>query len=405
MCSSDLLDEGTKSRSASDIASTASALGASLSVGSSDELSWVGVDLLTAELGPSLDLLADVALQPKFASAEFDRVKGEILTSIRNGRGEPRDVAARAFLRALYGSAHPYAAPAIGDEAGVSAITAKDVAAFYKTWWHAGNAAFVVSGAVKPDEVRAALDARFGKWKAGKATRLTVAPPSVPMKPQIVFVPQEGAVQSVLRIGTVGPNRTSPDFMAANVAGTLVGGMFSSPINMNLRETHGWSYGAYAGFSEARDHGTFAVRTSVQADKTAPAVAEVLKELANAAGREPTAQELSLVRDNLLESLPGTFETNSGTAAAFLAVPQFGLTEDWLVAFRKDVNAVDGASAARAAKAGFDVNRLLIVVVGPRTVATKPDAAGATAGAADTTVDVVAELKALGYDFREVTAP
>jgi zinc protease len=390
-----LLDEGTKTRTGAQIAAEAQSLCAELSVGAGEEVSWVALDALAGEpLAKSLDLLADVALNPRFDAKDFARVQTETLTSIQSARAEPRDVAARVFLQQLWGANHPYGTPAVGSEASVKAIKADDVKKFYKSWWHAGNAAIVVSGAVDEATLKPLLEQRLGAWKAAKGTRPDVLAPSVPSKTRVVFVEQPGAVQSVLRVGTAGPKRTAPEFQAANVAGTIVGGMFWSRLNMNLREEHGWSYGAYGGFSENRDFGTFAVRTSVQADKTAPAVAEVLKELAAAAQTAPGDDVLVRAKDGLTKSLAGNFETNAGTAGSFLAVPQFGLPTDLWSIWLQDLGKVDAAAAAAQAKRYFDNNRMLVVVVGPRTI----EADGKT-------VDVVAELKALGHELVEAKSP
>ncbi len=394
-----LLDEGTTTKTGAQLAADAAMLGASLSTGQGEEVAWVSVDALTGEtLAPSLDLLADVAQRPKFEDAQFTRVKAETLTSIQSQRAEPRDVVARAFAEQLFGSAHPYGTPSIGSEASVGAITSKDVKKFYSTWWHAKNAAIIVAGAVKQADVQPLLEARFGTWKAGKSTRLSTAAPSPMAKTRVVFVEQPGAVQSVIRIGTTGVPRTSPDYQAANVAGTLVAGMFSSRVNMNLREEKGWSYGAYGGFSEARDHGVFSVRTSVQADKTAPAVTELLGELTAAAGRTPTDAELKMTRDYLLKSLPGNFETNSSTATSFVGAAVYGLGPEVWRTYVADLGAVSAEQAALSAKRHFDASRQLVVVAGPRTIEVPGE------GGAPTKVDVVAELKALGYEFVEVPA-
>jgi zinc protease len=394
-----LLDEGTKTRTGAQLAADAAMLGADVSVGQGDEMAWVSVDALTGEaLAPSLDLLADVTLNPKFDEGQFKRVQDETLTGIQSQRAEPRDVAARAFAAQLFGTNHPYGTPTVGSESSVRALKSKDVKAFYKTWWHAGNAAIVVSGAVTQADVQPLLEARFGAWKAGKATRLTAPAPSPLAKTRVVFVEQPGAVQSVIRLGTTGVSRTSADYQAANVAGTLLAGIFSSRVNMNLREEHGWSYGAYGGFSETRDHGIFAVRTSVQADKTAPAVAELLKELTAAAGRTPTADELKMTKDYLLKSLPGNFETNGATANSVANAVAFGLGADMWPKYVTELGAVTAEQSASTAKRYFDTARQLVVVVGPRTIEVKDDAGNAT------TVDVLGELKALGYELVELPA-
>ncbi len=395
-----LLDEGTRTRTGAQIAGEAALLGADLSVYQGDEMAWVALDALTgAPLAGSLDLMADVALHPKFDAREFARVKTETLTAIQSQKAEPRDVVTRAFASQLYGDAHPYGTPSIGSEASVSGLSIGDAKKFYKTWWHAGNAAIVVAGAVTQAKIQPLLEARFGTWAVGKATRPTVAPAAAPLRTRVVFVAQPGAVQSVIRVGTVGVARPSPEFMAANVAGTVLAGMFSSPVNMKLREELGWSYGAYGGFSDSRVHGTFAIRTSVQADKTAPAVAELVKELLRAAGTPPTEASLELSKNYLKKSLPGNFETNSGTAGSFAWVPGFGLPADMWRAYPAEVDAVGVAQAHAAAARYFDPARQLVIVAGPRTFEV-PGEGGAT-----TSVDVVQELTALGYEFVELSAP
>lgn len=391
-----LLDEGTRTRNAEQIAATAASLGAELSVQGGDEYAAVVLKSLGGEpLAPSLDLLADVALNPKFDKATFARVKAEILADIQDEKSEPRMVAYRVALRELWGADHPYGTPAIGDEKSIGAIQAGDPASYYKTWWHAGNAAFVVTGALTPAQAKDMLNARFGKWAKGTSQRPAVTPPAVPLKTRVVFVEQPGAVQSVLRVVTPGPARTSPEFMSANVAGTIVGGMFSSRINMNLREEHGWSYGAYGGFSENRDHGVFGVRASVQADKTAPAITEILKELKGAAAAAPSKELLVMAQDSIGKALPGNFETNVATATAFMQIPQFGLPADAWQTYNRDLYAVTADAALEMAKKYFDPSRLVVVVVGPRSVEVDDGQGGRKS------VDVVAELKGLGFEYVE----
>jgi zinc protease len=384
-----LLDEGTTTRTGAQLAAEATGLGADLGVGAGDELAWVSVDALARNLSPSLDLLADVTRNPRFEKAEVARVRNETLASIQAARAEPRDGASRAFAAQLFGKSHPYGTPSVGTAESVERLRLKDVRDFHAQWWHAGNAGFVVTGNVSEGALKDLLEARFGVWKARPAARTPVAPATAPLKTRVVFVDQPGAVQSVLRIGGISPARNDAGFMAANVAGTLVGGMFSSRINMNLREEHGWSYGAFAGFAESRDAGTFSVRTQVQADKTAPAVVEILKELAAAAAKAPTPEEMSLTQDYLLKSLPGNFDTNATTAGSFLAIPQFGMGPDLWAKYVTEVKTVDAPTAQAAAQKWFAPEHLIIVVAGPRTVEVDDGKGGKQV------VDVVKELRAL----------
>ena len=391
-----MLDEGTATRDSATIASDAAQLGSELSINAGDENVVVALESLTREtLVPSLDLLQDVVLRPKLAKADFARVRGDVLASLQAAKSEPNDVARRVFLAQLWGADHPYGVPVAGTDASVGALKLADIAKAYKDNWHAGNASFVVSGNVDPATFLPLLEARFGGWKKGAATRAAVAPPVALLKPRVVFKEQAGAVQSVLRVGAVSVSRTSPDYYQDQVAVTLLGGMFSSRLNMALREEKGWSYGAYCGLSDSRDHGILQARSSVQADKTSEAVTVVLEELAGQVARVPTEAEMTLTRDSLVKSLPGMFESNAATAGAFLQVPQFGLPVDSWDGYGAKVNGVDAAATASASQALLSPAHMLVVVVGPRT--TEVTATDGT----KSTVDVVENLKKLGMEFVE----
>ncbi len=365
----DMLDEGTATRSALQISSDATGLGAELSTSANSDYAEIALDALTGDtLAASLDLLADVALKPKFDSKEFARVQKETLAQLQNLASDPRDIANRQFARQIFGKDHPYGTPSIGDTASVKSLKVADVQAYYKTWYTPANTAIVLSGAISAADAKTMLDARFGAWTKPSIKRPTVAAPATPLKTRVVFIEQKGAVQSILRVGTTGVSRTGPEYWNANLAGTITAGMFSSRINMNLREEHEWSYGAGGGFSDARDFGTFTVRTSVQADKTAEAIDQILIELKAAASKPPADADLKLARDSLLKSLAGNFDTNENTAAAFEQVPDFGLGTDMWQQYVKDANAALPDGIYAAAKGYFAPERQIIVVVGPKTV-------------------------------------
>ncbi len=387
----DMLDEGTATRSALKINSDATALGAVLGTASAPDHAEISIDALTGDsLGPSLDLLADVALKPKFDSKEFSRVRAETLAQIQAQASDPREIATRTFAQQIFGSTHPYGTPSIGDTASVKALKVSDVQAFYKSWYTPANTTIVISGAITEADAKTLLDARFGTWAKTGVKRPTVTAPAVPLKPRVVFVNQPDAVQSVLRIGTPGVTRTGPEYWNATLAGTITAGMFSSRINMNLREEHGWSYGAGGGFSDSRDFGTFSVRTSVQADKTAESITEILKELKAAASAPPAEADLKMARDSILKSLAGNFETNEATAGSFVQAPQFGLGADLWRAYVTDASAALPDGVYAAAKTYFNPDRQIIVVVGPAKTTVEGKE-----------VDVLGNIKALGFEVVE----
>lgn len=390
-----LLDEGTKRRDGATLAADASGLGATLSTWSEMDKMVVEVNALTGDtLAPTLDMLAEVVLSPRFDKADFTRVQSQVLTGILSARSDPRTVGRLAFARNLYGADHPYGLPLSGTEASVKGIKLKDVQDFYAQRAHAGNATLVVTGAISPDALLPLLEARFGGWKALANTRSKVEIPTAPEKTRLVFIEQPGAVQSVIRLGSFTPSRHDDAYWPANLAVYLYGGMFSSRLNMNLREEKGWSYGASAGTVGMKDHGTFSASSSVQADQTAPAVLEMIKEMTDQAARVPTDAEMARVRDSLVKALPGTFESNATTAGVFADSFSLGLPLDTWASYPAAVNGVSAQQVAEASKAVLNPEHLLVVVVGPRQ-----------ADAEEGKVDVVEALKGLGFAFEEQPAP
>jgi zinc protease len=392
----DLLDEGTKSYDALGLAGAIQGLGAQLGVSASGEGIDITLDALTSELGPGLDLLAEVVLAPSFK--DFNRIKAQTLADLAAQASSPQARLREVALAQIFGPQHPYGVPVQGTAASVGALKKGDVKKLYKSWWHAGNASFVVAGAVEKEAILKELEARFGVWERLSNSPPTIAPPSPLIKTRVVFVEFPGSVQSVIGIYTPGLARNSPDWYPAIVSSTMIGGMFSSPLNMVLREEKGWSYGAYGSFTESRDYGLLAFRTSVQADKTAPAVTEMLNVLGNAATTSPSAELVQMAKDYLADSLPGSFETNSAIAASLAAIPTYTLNNDVWSAYERDISNVSVARVATQLNRYFRSERQLVVVVGPSTVKGK-DASGV-----DLDVNVREELKGLGFEYVEVSA-
>lgn len=392
----DLLDEATKEgksvQDALGIAAELQSLGANLSISSSNEGVDITLDALAASLGPSLDLLARVVLHPALDKADISRIQGQMLSDLTASRSNPAWALRRVTAAQLYGPEHPYGYLVNGTPESIASIKAKDVKNFYKQWWHAGYASFVVVGSLAADEATAAIGSRFGAWARADVAAPVVDPPAALLKTRVVFVDQPGSVQSMIGVASPALSRNAPDWHASNVAATIVAGMFSSPLNMVLREEKGWSYGAYGGISESRDYGIFFARTSVQADKTAPAVSEILKVLQDAATNAPSEEILAMAKDYLRKSLPGSFDTNANMAASFSAIPIFRLQNDAWRSYDRDVNNITASRSLTMAGRWFRPERQLIVVVGPRTV---KDGEGKD-------VDVVAGLKALGFEYVEV---
>jgi zinc protease len=382
----DLLDEGTKEHDAIELAGLADSLGASLATGAGANSSWASVSTLLETIEPSLDLLREVTREPAFKGKDFKRVQADTLVSLQQIGDDPNAIARRVYRQELFGADNPYGAIDAGTPESIGAATKADVKAYWKSHWAPGDLAIVVAGALDEAHAKTLLEARFGDW-AGTATPAPALPAATdPASTRIVFVEKPGAVQSVLRVGHLGPLRTDPQWYTNDTMNALLGGMFSSRINLNLREAHGWTYGAFSQFSSGRQVGTFVSGASVQADATAPAVAEIVKEIRGMQAAAPDAAELATGKDALRLSLAGQFETNDQVAATWADLLGVGLPPDSLRTMPDKVAAVTADDVLAIAKANLHPDHLLIVVVGPKT-ATGDD------GVAH---DTVAELEKLG---------
>jgi len=361
----EMLDEGTRKRSTMDIARAAEKLGARLSTGSTVDYSYVSVRTLKRNVDAALELTADVLLSPAFPEAEIERVRHDRLTGIIQQRDDPSTVAGKAFLRAVYGAEHPYGFPEIGTEGSNRVATKAELEAFWRAVYFPRDAALVVAGDVTGGELRDLAEKHFGSW-AGTGGAPGQPPPASARARRVVVVDRPELPQTVLRIGHVGVPRSHPDFIPIDVMNTALGGLFSSRINLNLREVHGYTYGASSAFASRRGAGPFIVATSVRADATAAAVTEILREIERMRTGELTAAELVTARESITRSLPGRFETTSQAASSIGKLFVHNLPLDYYRTLPERVDAVTAADALRVARQFLKPHELVIVAVGDR---------------------------------------
>ena len=360
----DMLDEGTLTRSSAKLAEDLAALGATLSSGSSTDNAAVSLYSLSRNADPAFALLADVVRNPAFDPAEIERVRRSRLTQLVQQRENPTAVAQRAFNRALYGE-HPYGFTELGTQASVQALGADDLRAFWKAAYQPGNAALVVAGDITEAQVRVLLARHLGSW-AGSSERLAPPVPTQSEQSKVIVIDKPGAPQSALRIGQVGVARASPDYVPLSVMNNVLGGMFSSRINLNLRERNGYAYGASSGFAFRRGPGPFVAASSVRTDATAPAVREIFSELRGIRESTVTADELQLSRDSLSRSLPGLFETTGSMAGSSAQLFVHGLPVDYYRSLPQAIQGVTAADVQRVARQYLQPERMVSVVVGDR---------------------------------------
>ena len=361
-----MLDEGAGTRSALEIADAIDFLGAQLSTGSSYDASVVRLGVPVARLAAALPIFADVALRPTFPEDEVTRLKQERLTALLQARDDPAAVASEGFLRILFGREHRYGTGEIGTAGALERFVAQNLKAFYAAYYRPDNATLVVVGDVEPDAVTAALDAAFGQWRPeGVAKRAALATVRQAATRRVYIIDKPGAAQSQIRIGSVGVPRSTPDYFALAVLNTVLGGSFTSRLNQNLRETHGYAYGAGSGFALRRFAGPFTASAGVQTDRTAEALREFFNELNGILEPVPPA-ELDKARNLLALGMPGGFETTGDLLARLQELIVYDLPRDYFSHYVPSLRAVTAADVQRAAREHIHPGRVAVVVVGDR---------------------------------------
>ena len=364
-----MLDEGAGSRSALEIADEIDFLGASLGTNSSFDASTVRLGVPVARMGPALTVMADVALRPTFPEAELERLRQERLTDLLQAKDDAASVAPMAFARLLFGPSNRYGTGVIGTETTIKGFTTSDLKAFHSAWFQPANATVIVVGDVTATSVVPQLEKQFGSWRAaGAAPRHTVVPNAPqPAQRQIVIVDMPGAEQSQIRIGDVGVPRSTPDYFTLQVLNTILGGSFTSRLNQNLREQHGYSYGASSRFDMRLSAGPFIAGAGVQTDKTAEALREFFNEL-TAIGKPVSAEELTKAKNYLALGFPSQFETIGDFSAQLEQLVVYGLPDNYFADYVKNLEAVTADAVLKAAAKYIQPQRFLVVVVGDRKV-------------------------------------
>jgi len=299
-----MLQQGTAKRNATQIADEAALLGTTLFSSANMDGSSVGTSALSKNVSGALDLVADIVLHPTFPPDEVERRRAARLAAIANDRGEPNVVVSRTGVAALFGPRHPFGYDNTGTEESNKAMSREDMMNFWRTNYVPNNAALVVAGNISKDDLKALANEKFGSWSAGEAARPQIGSPET-TKARIVIVDRPGAQQTMVRLLQLGVGRATPDYAALEVMNSELGGLFSSRINLNLREEHGYTYGASSQFVYRRSQGYFAAGGGIRTDATAPAVTEIFKEIRRMVDTPMTAAELALAKDSQSRSLPG----------------------------------------------------------------------------------------------------
>ncbi len=334
-----MLDEGTSDRDALEISAEAEALGAEISASSDLDMSTVTLSALKDELGPSLDLYADIIRNPVFDQAEIDRMRPRTLAQIEQEKNQPVGVALRTLPPLLYGEDHAYGIPFTGSGTteSIKSLSRDDLVAFHRDWLRPDNATIFVVGDTTMEEILPMLEKRFGDWKAPDTPRpgKNIAEVQLPLESQVFLIDKPGAPQSLILAGELAPPQGVENNIAIQTMNDALGGQFTARINMNLREDKGWAYGAFTFLWGARGQRPFMVYAPVQTDRTVDSLAELMLELNDYLGERPATQdELDRNVKNSVRSLPGQYETSNAVLGTLLANNRFGRPDDYAMTLK-----------------------------------------------------------------------
>jgi zinc protease len=363
-----LILEGTEQNDGAELTARFERLGASVDAEADWDEAAVTMTVMSDRLPAAFQLLGEVLRTPAFPQREVDRLKAERQAELLQLRAEPRGLADELFTRFLYTPTSRYSRPDGGDEKSVAGIGRDQIRSFYESRYVPATTTVIVVGDVTVERAEQLARTTLGGWSGGSAAKIAADPSSARSGRAVHVVAKTDAPQSELRIGHVGIPRNHPDFFAVNVMNAILGGLFNSRINLNLREAHGYTYGAFSVFDWRRQAGPFLVQTAVKSDITDAAAREVLAEIDRIRGGLVGDEELSLATSYLDGVFPIRFETTTAIAAALSVLVVHGLPDDYYDRYRERVRGITRDQILEAAKRHLHPDALQLVVVGDPAV-------------------------------------
>lgn len=361
-----MLSEGTATKSADALSDAQQLLGTSINASVSSESGTIRFTSLSDKFEPAMDILVDMLLNSTFPDSALERIRGRTLVSLTQQKDEPNAIARNVFAKLTYGDEHPYGR--VMSEQSVKSITRDEVVAFAKAYYLPGRAIITVTGDIKPTDAKAAVEKAFATWtKGGERPTFAYGALPAPSNRTIYLIDKPRAAQSVFSFGTPGPSRDTPDFYAISVMNQLLGGMFQSRLNHDIREERGYSYGVGSGFAFGRGPGAFNAGGGIVTAKSDSALIRFMYHFNAVRGDSLyTDSEVTIGKESLIQSLPGRFATVNGTAAAISSIFTQGLPETYWSDYAANITSVSNADLARVAKQYIDVDHMNLVIVGDR---------------------------------------
>ena len=356
--------EGTAKFDGAELAEKFEQLGTSLESGADWDSAFLKITVLSDKLEEATKLLGEAISSPVFPEREIERLKAERLAEILQLETEPRGLADEKFSEFLYDDESRYSRPDEGSTESVSSLTRGDVEQFYRSSYNSGATTVVVAGDISSENARKLVIEAFGKWPSGSSRQQPLSGKARRNRKSAHIVNKPDAPQSELRVGHVGLPRKHPDFFPTLVMNAVLGGLFGSRINLNLREAHGYTYGASSFYDWRRGPGPFVVSTAVESEVTAPALREILMEIERIREERISPEELSLARDYLEGVFPIRYETTAAIASALATLAIYDLNADYYDSYRRNIHNVSEDAVLKAAKTHLHPELLQTVIVG-----------------------------------------
>lgn len=359
-----LLLEGTAQMGGTEISEKFERLGTSVESGADWDSAFVKLTALSDRLDDAATLLGHILSEPAFPDREVERLKAERLAEILQLETEPRGLADEKFSEFLYSNDSRYSKPDEGSAETVSSISRLDVEQFFRSNYRTHSTTVILVGDISEESARKLVDKAFQKWIPGSAESQQLITMPRTNRKSAHIIDKRDAPQSELRVGHIGLARKIPDFFPTLVMNAVLGGLFGSRINLNLREAHGYTYGANSYYDWRRGPGPFVVSTAVQSDVTSPALSEILLEIDRIRSKEISAEELSLARDYLDGVFPIRYETTAAIASALATLVIYDLPPDYYDTYRSNIRAVSIDAVLQSARTHLHPELLQTVVVG-----------------------------------------
>jgi zinc protease len=364
-----LLDQGTTSRDAEQIASSIDSIGGLVGTGAGSDLSFINAIVMKDSFAFGLDMVSDLARNPKFAPEELERQRQQILSGLKVGYEDPDYIAGMVFDRLVYGF-HPYGRPDSGTPQSISSISRDDLLAYHKAWFGANNAILAIVGDISHEEAFAGAERAFGKWGRSDSTSATPVDPPPPTR-RVVVIDRPGAVQTEIRVGNIGLPRRHKDYLALDLAINILGGEGGNRLHRVLRSDRGLTYGASADVNALKDSGNIVADTDTRSEVTGEALRLMVEEFGRLQRQRVQEGELADAQAYLTGSFPLTIETPSAIALQVLNAVFYGLDLNDLQTYRERVNAITPDDIQRVAREYLRPDRLSIVLVGDASVFAK----------------------------------